>query len=214
VEDAPVSRRTIVLLAAALLSLALAVLCALLARDVAGVERAFRNGDVAAADSGSRPPDWQPSPVLPADLAESLLAVEDDLAFRRAVALFRRAHRQIPGFDLGLEGTQLRVRAEAALARVIRSDHDPLRASAAANLLGVLALVDATANPTGSSTPIERSVFEFQQAIRLDPRDEQAKANLELVYELLAGPAILRDGGRQNGPRSGGASAIDQGRGY
>ena len=94
-------------------------------------------------------PSWTPDQLAPFGLARRLLAVDDDLAFRRAVLAFHRARTGIPSFDNGLEGTALRVEAEAALARSIRSDTNARRASAAANLLGVLSVIDAT-SPAGA----------------------------------------------------------------
>ncbi len=177
------TRLRAVLLGAAACCLAAAVLLALLARDVGAQQKAMRSGDLVAADpAAARPPSWQASELVPFGLGRKVLAVDDDLAFRKAVALFRRAHTGIPSFELGLEGTAIRVQAETALAQVLHSDHDPSRTSAAANLLGVLAYVDATS--TGNNqTPVDRSIFEFQDAIHLQPDNEQAKANLELVYQ-------------------------------
>ena len=207
--------KRIVLLAGSGACLAAAVLCALLARDVGGWRAALRAGDVAAADSApGAAPAWTAHAILPFGAARRLLAIDDDLAFRRAVVLFRRAHTQIPSFDLGPEGTNLRVEAEAALARIVRSDSDRRRASVAANLLGVLALVDATTNATGTGTPIERSIFELQEAIHLDPADEQAKANLELVYQLTSGASTLPGTTPAGGTFRGGASTSTPGHGY
>jgi hypothetical protein len=204
----------VLLLTAAGACIALAVFAALLARDVGRRQEALRSGDVEAADA--RPviaPSWAAHETVPFGLARRLLAVDDDLAFRRAVALFRRAHTQAPSFNLGLEGTSLRVQAEAALAHEVRTDGDRSRASVAANLLGVLAVVDATSAGEGA-TPIERSFFEFEDAIHLDPGNEQAKANLELVYQLRAPPNSLRGEPRRRGRSHSGASTTSPGHGY
>jgi hypothetical protein len=205
--------RRVLLLAGAAACLALAVLAALLARDVGSWQRALRTGDVEAADVARRSPRWTADELAPFGLARRLLAVDDDLAFRRAVALFRRAHTGIPSSDSGLEGTALRVAAEAALAYDVRTDRDSARASAAANLLGVLAVVDSSSVSEGA-TPIERSIFEFEDAVHLDPGNEQAKANLELVYQLIAPPNSLRGTEHRTGRTRGGASATSPGHGY
>lgn len=208
-------RRRIAFLAGAGISLGLAVVCVLLARDVGSWQAAFRAGDVAAADTGiGAAPAWTAGETLPFGFARRLLAIDDDLTFRHAVGLFRRAHTQIPSFDLGPEGSALRVEAEATLARIVRSDGDRRRASTAANLLGVLEFVDATSAATGTATPIERSIFEFQEAIHLDSADEQAKANLELVYEVAAGASTLPGTSRAAGTLRGGASMSTPGHGY
>ena len=46
-------------------------------------------------------------------------------------------------------------------------------------------MVDSTI-PGGASTPIERAIFQFQDAIHLDPATEDAKKNLELILQAEA----------------------------
>ena len=200
-----------ILLGAAALCLGLATIAALVARDTGAWKSSLRAGDVVAAQRGS--PSWTPSQLAPFGLARGLLGVDDDLAFRRAVAAFHKARTGIPSFDQGLEGTALRIAAEAELARSIRNDRDEARASAAANLLGVLSVIDAT-SPAGSQTPIQRSIFEFQDAIHLDPGNEQAKTNLELLYQLVSPPNTPRGSVFRQGRSHAGASASSPGHGY
>jgi hypothetical protein len=156
---------------------------------------------------------WTTSELAPFGLTRRLLGVDDDLAFRRAVAAFHRARTGIPSFDTGLQGTALRVAAEAELAREIRDDTNGPRASAAANLLGVLSVIDAT-SPAESQTPIERSIFEFEDAIHLDPGNEQAKTNLELLYQLASPPNAPQGSIFRQGHSHAGASASMPGHGY
>jgi hypothetical protein len=206
-----VSRRRVLLLTAAAACLAASALLALLAADVQTWQRTLRDDGVAATGSAGSAR-WQADTTLPFGAARRALAVDDDVAFRRAVALFRRA--QAPAQIDRTAPNDVRVTAQAALARIVHSDREQRRASAAANLLGVLALIDATSGTTGSATPIERSVFELQDAVRLDPDNEQAKANLELVYQVASGQATVRGGaGRTGGPRTG-ATVAAAGHGY
>jgi hypothetical protein len=208
------TRRRVALLATAAACLAVALGSAFLARDVGRRQAALRSGDVAAADATrTRRPSWATAQTVPLGLARRLLAVDDDLAFRRSVALFQRAYRRIPSFDQSLEGIAMRVQAETALAHELRNDRERRRASVAANLLGILAFVDAT-TAQDSSVPIERSVFEFEDAIHLDPANEQAKANLELVYQQQSVPATVRGSTRHKRSSQFGASAASQGHGY
>jgi hypothetical protein len=208
------TRRRVALLATAAACLAVALGSAFLARDVGRRQAALRSGDVAAADATpTRRPSWATVQTVPFGLARRLLAVDDDLAFRRSVALFQRAYRRIPSFDQSLEGIAMRVQAETALAHELRNDRERRRASVAANLLGILAFVDAT-TAQDSSVPIERSVFEFGDAIHLDPANEQAKANLELVYQQQSVPATVRGSTRHKRSSQFGASAASQGHGY
>jgi hypothetical protein len=209
-----VTRRRWILLAAAAVCLVLAAFAAMAASDVGEWQNALRRGDVAAAATDrSTTPSWSVDELVPFGVARGLLGVNDDLAFRRGVALFRRAHTGIPSFEAGLEGSALRVQAEAQLARAIRSDRNARRAAAAENLLGVLVVLDSSV-PGGTSTPIERAIFQFQDAIRLDPAIEDAKKNLELIYQLTAPPDTPRGSLRRAGRSHSGASATSPGHGY
>src|SRR5262249_44352434 len=153
-----------ILIGAAVVCLVVAAFAAMTAREAGEWQRAFRTGDIEAASTArNASPTWSVSELAPFGLARRILGVDDDLAFRRSVALFRRAHTGVPSFDTGLEGTALRVQAEAALAHEIRDDTNPARAAAAENLLGILVVIDSTV--PGASTPIERAIFQFEDAI-------------------------------------------------
>ena len=202
------------LVAAAAVCLVLAAFAAMAASRRRGVGDALRRGDVeAAATDRQAAPAWSVDELEPFGIARGLLGMDDDLAFRRGVSLFRQAHTGIPSFEAGLEGSALRVQAEAQLARAIRSDHDARRAADAENLLGVLVVLDSTL-PGGTSTPIERAIFQFQDAIHLDPGIEDAKKNLELIYQLTAPPDTPRGSLRRPGRSHSGASATSPGHGY
>jgi hypothetical protein len=202
------------LVGAAAVCLALAAFAAMAARDAGEWRNAFRAGDVEAASTArDASPSWSVAELAPFGLVRGILGVDDDLAFRRAVVLFRRSHTGIQSFDTGLKGTALRVQAEAALARAIRSDKDKARAGAAENMLGILAVVDSTI-PGGASTPLERAIFQFQDAIHLDPSNDEAKKNLELIYQLTAPPNTPTGTLQQEGRSHSGASATPPGHGY
>jgi hypothetical protein len=208
------TRRRWILLGAAAVCLAFAAFAAIAARDAGEWGTALRTGDVESASTApNTSPSWSVEELIPFGLVRGILGVNDDLAFRRGVALFRRAHTGIPSFDIGLEGTALRVQAEAVLARAIRADKNAARAAAAANLLGVLVVVDSTV-PGGASPPIERAIIQFEDAIHLDPSNEEAKKNLELIYQLTAPPNSLSGTLRREGRSHSGASATSPGHGY
>ncbi len=173
------------LLAAAAVCAGLAVVLALLARDVGRRADALRAGDVAAAaGKGS----WSVDETLPFTPAGRLLGIGDDLAFRNAAALFRRARATTLNPNQPSGGAAQRVAAETALAHVIRSDRVAERASAASNMLGILAFLDAAASTRGGDNSADRSILELQRAIHLDSRNQLAKANLELVYQQHSRP--------------------------
>lgn len=203
-----------ILLVVAVLCGALAVLLVLVARDVGHWETTIREGDVAAAARGAGP---RMSPAvdetLPFSPARTLLGIDDDVRFRRAVTLFRRAYPRGEEFQGSPEGAAARIRAETALATVIRKDGNRRRASVASNLLGILTVVDAAAAPAEGAV-IDRSVVEFQNAIRLDPSNAQAKTNLELLLQRNTSTTAVRGRERLQRSAHAGASASEAGHGY
>jgi hypothetical protein len=203
-----------ILLGGGAVCLAAAVLLALLARDVGRWPGAIRSGDVAAASPAQvRQTSWTAGETLPLDPARHLLGLGDDLAFRRAVARFRNAYPRDADFQRSAAGGQARVRAETALAKEIATDRNRSRASTASNLLGILALVDV-ASAQQSNPSADRSIFAFQSAVRLDPANEQAKRNLELLYQQNAYSSSVRGRERLQRSEHAGASASETGSGY
>ena len=203
----------VLLLGAAAVCAVVAVLAAVLARDVGRQQTAIRAGDVAATGRPVAGDPWAVDEALPFSPARSLLAVGDDLAYRRAVLLFRRAYTRDPEFERSPNGAAARLVAETALAHEIRTDTNRVRASAASNLLGILSFLDSAAAATGDNS-VERSVFAFQDAIRRDPGNEQAKANLELSYRQGSLPQSVRGRERLQRSAHAGASASAPGHGY
>ncbi|HZO62572.1 MAG TPA: hypothetical protein VFB35_06275 [Gaiellaceae bacterium] len=208
------SRGRILMLAGAAVCAAAAVPVALLARDAGRWPGAIRAGDVAAADP-YRPglASWSVDEALPYSPARHILGLGDDLEYRRSALLFRRAYRRNPDFESSPPGAALRVQAETALAHVIRTDANRQRRSAAANMLGILALVDVARSRTGD-VPIDRSIFEFQDAVRLDRTNTAAKTNLELVYQQNSFSGSVRGRERLQRSAHAGASASAPGHGY
>jgi hypothetical protein len=199
------------LLAAAAVCAGLAVVLAVLARDVGRRADALRAGDVAAAaGKGS----WSVDETLPFKPAARLLGIGDDLAFRNAAVLFRRARAATLNPNQPPGAAAQRIAAEAALARVIRSDRVAERASAASNMLGILAFLDAAASTRGGDNSADRSILELQRAIHLDSRNQLAKANLELVYQQHSAPYSVRGLQRLQRSAHAGASASTPGSGY
>jgi hypothetical protein len=207
-----VKRRTLLTLAAAV-CLCAAVVSALLAADVRAWESAFQAGDAEAVAHPSPP--RTADEVLPFHIARNLLAVDDDLTLRRALALFHTGYSGIPSRDQSSAGTEARAGAEAALERAIREEGDGSRASIAANLLGVLELVDSATGVGQSGATVDRAIVELQNAIHLDPANDDAKANLELAMSLAPPDSPFRTSRLgSTGKRHGGASESSPGRGY
>jgi hypothetical protein len=199
--------------AAGIACLVLAALAALLARDVWHVEKALRDGDARAGSAPVERRSWEADPTLPSGLLEGLLATEDDVEYRdlaaRAIAL---ARNHIPG---PVQGRQ-RAAIEAALNGIERDTSDRRRASQAALLTGVLVYADPQDTSQRTETPSEKAAARFRAAILLDPRNDVAKRNLELMLqeerEQQEQSPQSSSGGEE--PGGGGAGLAPAGGGY
>jgi hypothetical protein len=207
-------RRRTLLVAAAVLCLGAAAVAALLATDVRAWESTVRADDArAVAHPGAMP--RSADEILPFHVARSLLGVEDDLELRRALVRFRAGYTGLPSRDTSTAGAAARAQAEAALERVVHGESDRHRASAAANLLGVLELVDASAGVGTNGASVARAIVELQNAVRLDRGNDDAKANLELAMaQAPPGSAFRSSRFGSSGRKHGGASESSAGRGY
>jgi hypothetical protein len=129
----------------------------------------------AARDMGSGT-----APGLMARIGGGLVGVSDQSELRRGRALADDAAR--PGLAPGA-AFRLRGRAAAALAQAALSGPAAGRARAL-QLLAVLALADAAADPRSAQRYLADARSGFATAIRLDPRDDASKYDLEFLLSL------------------------------
>lgn len=205
------------LLAAGLALLVLAAVLGLLAVDVARWRGELAAGDVRYRAFPGDDRLWRPAGVVPADAAQMLLGIEDDLAFRRSVQMVRVARLGDPTVSdprLAI----LRTDASVQLESVVLGDPHPKRRAAASNLLGVLGIVAFNAQGAGGGGAPDRTelllnaLASFRRAIELDPDNVDAKFNLEAL--LQRGQGILPTeaaGGKR--PQAGGRGARGAGAG-
>ena len=173
-----------------------AVVLALLASDLLRWRNAIRSGDLQFS-RGTADARWNAAAVLPFDPARALLGIGDQLQFRRAAQSFETIQAAGRGYDNGVSETHARGELEARLTELARSS-DRLRTSEADNLLGILAFADSKQTGPSAPAPVEQSVSDFQAAVRLDPGNEEAKFNLELLLRQLVAKGSRR--GSNNGP--------------
>jgi hypothetical protein len=186
---------------------------ALLADDVRRWPATVRAGDVQARVAPARGDPWRSTERFPLGASERLLGVREDLAYRRAVRLFyltqpRFRRRFGSGFVQPVDGARRRLRdiQLAARGREMRS--------AAANLLAVLTYEFGGFLDVGRGRLAARYI---RDAIRLDPGNEQAKFNLELLLDRIPEGLESESGGGGAGETSlddAGASSTPPGRGY
>jgi hypothetical protein len=210
--EARVSGRRIAGLVAGVGLLALSLVLVLLAADVLRVQRALEHGDSRFGPVAGGVGMWEADTTLPAGVAERVLGVDDDVAYRAAVQRFRLAQPRQPVQQF----SQLTVRAGAdrRLAAAIREEGDPQRRAALHLLRGGLALEESRLG-SDSGPPIRRAVTQFRLAVELDPTNVDAQYDLELALRLLArsGDTSGGSGERAATPASG-AGAGTAGRGY
>ncbi len=199
-----------------------AVLLALVAVDVARSHGAIPDDDVRFA-AGAPTSGWSPRALAPFGAGERLLGVRDDVAFREML----RVLRQSKLLDLTVSDPMLAIkRTELAerLESIVVHDPDPVLRSRAASLLGVVAIAAWNSNPPQGTQQLDRSelllaaVANFEQAIALDPENDDAKYNLQLMLQrgqgLLPTEAAAGRNPSPGGKGSRGAGAGAPGSGY
>jgi hypothetical protein len=189
---------------------AAAAATAAVAHDAAAWRDALARGDAAFARA-PRTASWDADTLLPGDPVGAILRLRDDVELRSAVRAFVIAERMGRGFDNGAARSRARAQAAATLADA-SAGRNPLFASQASDLLGVLAATGAAA---GGFNDEEGARAAFDTSIRSNLDNRAAKTNLEILLRrnrLLAG----REGAGRGSARRGGAGAstTSAGRGY
>jgi hypothetical protein len=204
--------------AVALAALVVAGVVAVAAEDARRWDDRLRTDDlrfVAQPSGGAR---WRESKWLGAAAVRSTLGIDDDLRFRRVVSAFRVERADAGSSGDAIAKLQLRAQLEGALRAIQRNDPDPLRRARAANMIGILSFESAVTGRSGEQSLLDQTLAQFRNAVRIDPREEEPKYNLELLLHLLARGDLRSTGGRggEGGPESeaGGAGTTDPGRGY
>ena len=200
--------------AAAVASLALAVVLALFAADVLRWQDHLDESDLRFALASGTADTWTPDTVLPERISRTVLGVEDDLAFRRALTRFRLSQPRRPVQQFA--DVTLRSVAETSIAHAVRLDPGREQRALLANLRGVLALEEARGVELQRSVLLRRAAAGFREAIAIDPDYEDAKFNLELALRLLqrSGAEAGGGGGERTETPASGAGAASSGRGY
>jgi hypothetical protein len=194
--------------AAAALAVPVALVLVALAVDVLRVPREVAADDV-RFQAAPRVPRalWDDVGFLPGDAAARVLGVHDDLAHRRTLALFARVQPgRAPATTPELEA----LRGKATLEVTLRSREagEPRRRAELLNLYGILSLGRSSTDAAESHQILARGIGAFQDATELDPRNVDAKRNLELVLRRPDAATLP-----PNDPSQGGAQGRTSGQG-
>lgn len=152
---------------------------------------------------------WNEPGILATRARIRVLGVDDDLAYRRTVALFKKLQ---PGtadqlIDPAQENRWAKLQFE--LTTGSRENPDVHRRSELQNLLGVLLLARYLyASPDERSNLLTNAIGSFRTAVELDPRNDEAKLNLEMALRAY-GPTLFPS----NAPDAGGAQGQQSGQG-
>jgi hypothetical protein len=202
--------------ALALLCAAAAVILVLLALDARLWQTSVARDDLRFRALPAHKGLWTPGASLPGDPAARLIGTGDTLAYRRALQYFWYS-RIGSNPEVRQDTPTLRATAQDKLQQLIRSAPTTSQRSAAANLLGVLVVTTpAPGSDKDAITQIlTRGAQYFQQAIAINPRNADAKQNLELVLRLQRpGKGKLGRDARSGYGFGRGRGAGSQGSGY
>lgn len=216
--------RSIVIRGAAVALLAsIGVLAALTARDVLDWRGQTKRADVAVASFSSDFSVWRPQTWLPAGASEWLVGASDDVEFGQVLQrfqVFRGRHSEGLFVYNGVrdEPTRFAHRAieqaqlEFVLERIADGSERADVRSRAQQLHGILLFQHLILQQTDAKTTLERTIAEFERAVRLDPTNATAKYDLEgllYLYQPLSNgePPQLARKQASTGPDSGRAGS-------
>jgi hypothetical protein len=156
-----------------------------LAHEVGAWDEAVRRDDVRFVTAPVTPGLWQAPAGPGASLAGSLLGLDDDLRFRRAVRLYVRGH--VFAATFAQEKARLAARGGAAelLQQVAAHDALPWRRARAANMLGVLLVEDAREGRELAPALSRQAVRAFTTGARQADGADDPRFNLELLLTQL-----------------------------
>jgi hypothetical protein len=171
----------------AALAVPVGIALALLAVDVLRAPGQLRADDRRFQTDPLRPEGLWDVGFMPRDASERLLALEDDLAYRRLAAVYAAVE---PG-KVEVEGVPeletLRAEAQTELARASAEETERERRSRLLTMRGVIALAERPAGPEERRRMLEEAASIFRQAVDLDPSNVDAKTNLEAALSAAEG---------------------------
>ena len=202
------SRRAWAVRIAAVAAVPAALALMLLAVDVLLVPQRLAGDDVRFQAAPRLPRTLWELDFLPGRPGARLLGVQDDVSSRRTTALFARVQ---PG-KVVINTPELdALRGRAVLEVTLqsrRSDDDARRRAHHLNLLGVLTMSRYSGSGAETSLILGRGIGAFQDATEVDPENNDAKRNLEVLLRRPEAAQLP-----PNAPTQGGAQGRVSGQG-
>jgi hypothetical protein len=203
-----VTRREKLLALAALVAAPVAVALAIFATDVLRTPGWIGEDDNRFAGAPLRSGGlWNEPGAVGTRARLAVLGVEDDLSYRRTVALFKRLRPGEQEQGLNAERDARWAKLQFDLTNESRENPSPKLRSELQNVLGVTLLARYLyASPDQRSMLLSNAIGAFRTAAELDPSNDEAKLNLELAmraYSPILFPSNAPDAGGARGQESG-----------
>lgn len=154
---------------------------------------------------------WRPAQTA-GGLAKDILGIGDDLAYRRALQDFRQGRVTEP--ISSPEVTSHRIAAQVELTHVADGSSDPRVQSQVDNLLGVLGFGLGSQDYGQRQAFYNNAITAFQNAVVLDPTNDDAFYNLEYALDQVRGSGEQQAQGSTQLGQRGGAGLKPTGHGY
>jgi hypothetical protein len=165
----------------AVVAVPLALVLLVLAVDVLRVPGALEADDVRFEAAPKRAGGlWQDLDFVPGDPAERMLDVDEDLAYRRAMANFLRVEPGVVEI-FGPELENLKGQVQFELTSRSAADPNPVRRSQYLNFLAAMSLERFGGDQTEADTILRRAIHTLRSAVETNPENTDAKLNLELA---------------------------------
>lgn len=201
-------RRRWALRIAAVLAVPLALALVVLALDVLRVPRELAADDVRFQGGPRvRRSLWNDLGFLPGQPGVRLLGLQDDVAHRRAVAIFAQVQPGKVAITTP-ELEALRGQAQLEVTLQARVEQEARRQAAQLNNLGILTIGRYSTDGQEATQILTRAVGSFQNAIEVDPGNLDALRNLEILLRRPEASHLP-----PNDPSQGGAQGRVSGQG-
>ena len=196
------TRREKLLVAAAIVAIPIALVLVVLAIDVLRTPGWISEDDSRFSSAPLRGSGlWNEPGMLATRARIEALGIDDDLTYRRTIALFSKLQPGKADQLIDPEQENRWAKLQFELTTQSRENPDPERRSELQNLMGVLLLARYLyASPDERGALLTNSIGGFRTAVELDSKNDEAKLNLELALRAY-GPILFPS----NAPDTGGA---------
>jgi hypothetical protein len=201
-------RRTWAIRIAAVLAVPIALALVVLAVDVLRVPRELAADDVRFQGGPRvRRSLWDDLGFVPGQPGVRLLGLRDDVAHRRAVAIFAQVQPGKVAITTP-ELEALRGKAQLEVTLQARVEHESRRRAEQLNNLGILTIGRYSTDGQEATQILGRAVGSFQNAVEVDPNNLDALRNLEILLRRPEAATLP-----PNDPSQGGAQGRVSGQG-